>query len=193
MFNDYDKVKKILRGSFSDILKLMDEKNLTYEEIKNLLVKTLYKVSKEDSNSKDVSSNNYGKNYEVKTVITPQMLYAPPSMPVKEVIHDDIKVEKIEIQQALYGPPPMFEEKVETVEIIGPEFQQVLYGPPQVEEINLQTDEVNLGYGDGYIPGTAIKKPRAKLLEETEEQYLEYLDRYYSAYFPDNKNKRTRR
>ena len=177
MFNDYDKVKKILRGSFSDILKLMDEKNLTYEEIKNLLVKTLYKVSKEDSNSKDVSS----KNYEVKTVITPQMLYAPPSMPVKEVIHDDIKVEKIEIQQALYGPPPMFEEKVETVEIIGPEFQQVLYGPPQVEEINLQTDEVNLGYGDGYIPGTAIKKPRAKLLEETENQYLEYLDRYYSA------------
>lgn len=150
MFNDYSKVKKILRSSFGEILSLIDEKELTYDEIKDLLVKTLYTVKVEDKKVENVQS-----------VVMPQVLY---------------------------GPPQMFKEEVH--EVVMP---QVLYGPPPIEEIHVMMADGSLDYGEGFIQGTNIHVPREKKVNETEEEYLAYLDQYYSKYFPEKKGGRARR
>lgn len=158
MFRDYDKVKKMLKGSFDEILDLMDKRRLSYEEVKDLMVKALYKVSKENTKS--------------------------------ETINTDYVVETVTVQQALYGPPPVYE--VHTIEIPKPEvveieMPQVLYGPPPASKV------VRVDYNPDLIPGTNIKKPREKRIDETDEEYLEYLDKYYGTHFPeDNKGKARR-
>ena len=37
MFNDYGKVKRMLNGSFEEIQRLMNERELSYDEIKDLM------------------------------------------------------------------------------------------------------------------------------------------------------------
>ena len=52
MFNNYEKVKRIMKDSFSEIMSEMDKQQLSYEEIKDLMVKALYLVSKENRKPK---------------------------------------------------------------------------------------------------------------------------------------------
>ena len=125
MFNDYGKVKRMLNGSFEEIQRLMNERELSYDEIKDLMVKALYQVKVEDAKSKVV----------VKTVEAPQMLYAPPQI--------------------------------------------------NREEISSMLD-------DEFIPGTNVRKPRPRNSNETDEEYLAYLDKYYGSYFQDNKGPKAR-
>ena len=42
---------------------------------------------------------------------------------------------------------------------------------------------------DDYIPGTNVRKPRPKNLGETDDEYLDYLDKYYGQYFNNGKGK----
>ena len=121
MFRDYDKAKSMLKGSFEHILGLMDKRYVSYDEIKELMVEALYKLSKEN------------EKVETHTVTMPQVLY---------------------------GPPPM--GKVET------------------------RGEMADMFDDGYIPGTNIRKPRARKSGESEDQYLSYLEKYYATYLPNN-------
>lgn len=92
MFNDYGKVKDLVSDSFDEIKKQMEEKELTYDEIKDLMVKALYQLKVEDSKGKT----------EVKRVVTPQVLYGPPPM-------EKVEVHEVVMPQVLYGPPPMMQ------------------------------------------------------------------------------------
>lgn len=125
MFNDYGKVKRMLNGSFEEIQRLMNERELSYDEIKDLMVKALYQVKVEDAKSKVV----------VKTVEAPQMLYAPPQ---------------------------------------------------------INSEEISSMLDDEFIPGTNVRKPRPRNSNETDEEYLAYLDKYYGSYFQDNKGPKAR-
>lgn len=160
MFNDYGKVKDLVSDSFDEIKKQMEEKELTYDEIKDLMVKALYQLKVEDSKGKS----------EVKRVVTPQVLYGPPPM-------EKVEVHEVVMPQVLYGPPPM--EKVEVHEVVMP---QLLYGPPPM----MQSEEINVMLDDEYIPGTDVKKPRARKPGESEDHYLSYLEKYYATYLPNN-------
>ena len=162
MFRDYDKAKSMLKGSFEHILGLMDKRYVSYDEIKELMVEALYKLSKEN------------EKVETHTVTMPQVLYGPP--PMEKVEH--VVVERVDMPQVLYGPPPM--EKVEVREV--PRWG-VLYGPPKPVK-----NEVESMLNDDYIPGTNVRKPRGQRPGETEEQYLAYLERYYATYLPNNGN-----
>ena len=172
MFNDYENVKNILRESFSEILALMDEYELTYDEIKDLLVKTLYTVSKEDK-----------KKAVVHKVVMPQVLYGPPQMKQDDEVH------VYKEPQVLYGPPQMKQDD-EVHVFTNP---QVLYGPPKMEELNIMIEDSILEHGDEYIPGTNIYKPRDRKTYETDEEYVNYLDEYYGKYFPNSNNGKARR
>lgn len=131
MFQDYDNVKDILRKHFYEIVKLMEERELSYEEIKELLVKALYDVSLQKQTTK--------------------------------------------------------------AEFYVNDMPQLLYGPPKMREVDVMfADDLNLEHGDQFVPGTNIYKPREKKPEETDEEYLQYLDKYYGAYFPNNKTGRAR-
>lgn len=94
MFNDYGKVKDLVSDSFDEIKKQMEEKELTYDEIKDLMVKALYQLKVEDSKGKS----------EVKRVVTPQVLYGPPPM-------EKVEVHEVVMPQVLYGPPPMMQSE----------------------------------------------------------------------------------
>ena len=94
MFNDYGKVKDLVSDSFDEIKKQMEEKELTYDEIKDLMVKALYQLKVEDSKGKS----------EVKRVVTPQVLYGPPPM-------EKVEVHEVVMPQLLYGPPPMMQSE----------------------------------------------------------------------------------
>lgn len=94
MFNDYGKVKDLVSDSFDEIKKQMEEKELTYDEIKDLMVKALYQLKVEDSKGKT----------EVKRVVTPQVLYGPPPM-------EKVEVHEVVMPQVLYGPPPMMQSE----------------------------------------------------------------------------------
>lgn len=41
-----------------------------------------------------------------------------------------------------------------------------------------------LDFGEGFIEGTEIRKPRGRRLYETDEEYVAFLERYYNHYFP---------
>ena len=166
MFNDYGKVKDLVSDSFDEIKKQMEEKELTYDEIKDLMVKALYQLKVEDSKGKT----------EVKRVVTPQVLYGPPSM-------EKVEVHEVVMPQVLYGPPPI--EKVEVHEVVMP---QLLYGPPPM----MQSEEINVMLDDEYIPGTNVRKPRAQKPGETSDEYLEYLEKYYASFFPNGKGPKAR-
>ncbi len=140
MFNDYEKVRNMVKKSFSEIEKEMVDKELTYEEIKDLMVKTLYQVAVEDKKGK-------------------------------------VRVERVEMPQVLYGPPKMEEVEVHTVVM-----PQVLYGPPP-----RQNTEMHEMFGEGAVP-----KPRPKNPNETEEDYVSYLEKFYGTYFPNSKGPRAR-
>ena len=193
MFNDYENVKNILRESFSEILALMDEYELTYDEIKDLLVKTLYTVSKEDK-----------KKAVVHKVVMPQVLYGPPQMKQDDEVHvykepqvlygppqmkQEEEVHVFTSPQVLYGPPQMKQDD-EVHVFTNP---QVLYGPPKMEELNIMIEDSILEHGDEYIPGTNIYKPRDRKTYETDEEYVNYLDEYYGKYFPNSNNGKARR
>ena len=147
MFNDYGKVKRMLNGSFEEIQRLMNERELSYDEIKDLMVKALYQVKVEDAKSKVV----------VKTVEAPQMLYAPP-----QFMREEVKVEHVEMPQMLYAPP------------------------------QINREEISSMLDDEFIPGTNVRKPRPRNSNETDEEYLAYLDKYYGSYFQDNKGPKAR-
>ena len=147
MFNDYGKVKRMLNGSFEEIQRLMNERELSYDEIKDLMVKALYQVKVEDAKSKVV----------VKTVEAPQMLYAPP-----QFMREEVKVEHVEMPQMLYAPP------------------------------QINSEEISSMLEDEFIPGTNVRKPRPRNSNETDEEYLAYLDKYYGSYFQDNKGPKAR-
>ena len=149
MFKDYDKAKRMLRGSFEQILGLMDKRYVSYDEVKELMVEALYKLSKEN------------EKVETRIGVMPQVLYGPPPMPeIHEVHADEVEVHEYRAPQVLYGPPPM--GKVET------------------------RGEMADMFDDGYIPGTNIRKPRARKSGESEDQYLSYLEKYYATYLPNN-------
>ncbi len=149
MFKDYDKAKRMLRGSFEQILGLMDKRYVSYDEVKELMVEALYELSKEN------------EKVETRTGVMPQVLYGPPPVPeIHEVHADEVEVHEHRAQQVLYGPPPM--GKVES----------------QGEMADM--------FDDFYIPGTNIRKPRARKLGESEDQYLSYLEKYYATYLPNN-------
>ena len=38
---------------------------------------------------------------------------------------------------------------------------------------------------DEYIPGTNIRKPRYRKVNETDEEYEKFLEEYYSKYFTE--------
>ena len=40
-------------------------------------------------------------------------------------------------------------------------------------------------YSDEYIDGTDIRKPRARGIYETDEEYTAFLEEFYNHYFPD--------
>lgn len=143
MFKDYDKAKKMLKGSFDHIIGLMDKRYVTYDEIKDLMVQALYELSKEN---------------------------------------EKIEVHRISMPQVLYGPPPAMKEERVVVERV--EMPQVLYGPPQ-----LNRTEMDSMLNDDYIPGTNVRKPRPKNPGETDDEYLDYLDKYYGQYFNNGKGK----
>lgn len=143
MFKDYDKAKKMLKGSFDHIIGLMDKRYVTYDEIKDLMVQALYELSKEN---------------------------------------EKVEVNRVSMPQVLYGPPPVMKEEREVVERV--DMPQVLYGPPQFDRI-----EMDSMLNDDYIPGTNVRKPRPKNLGETDDEYLDYLDKYYGQYFNNGKDK----
>ena len=136
MFNDYENVKNILRESFSEILALMDEYELTYDEIKDLLVKTLYTVSKEDK-----------KKAVVHKVVMPQVLYGPPQMKQDDEVH------VYKEPQVLYGPPKMEELNIMIEDSIlehGDEYipGTNIYKPR--DRKTYETDEEYVNYLDEY-------------------------------------------
>ena len=136
MFNDYENVKNILRESFSEILALMDEYELTYDEIKDLLVKTLYTVSKEDK-----------KKAVVHKVVMPQVLYGPPQMKQEEEVH------VFTSPQVLYGRPKMEELNIMIEDSIlehGDEYipGTNIYKPR--DRKTYETDEEYVNYLDEY-------------------------------------------
>ena len=45
-------------------------------------------------------------------------------------------------------------------------------------------------FSEGYIPHTNIRKPRSRGIYETDEEYVEFLERFYNHYFP-NANENT--
>lgn len=144
MFKDYDKAKRLLKGSFEQILGLMDKREVSYDEIKELMVESLYQLSKEDVKVVE------------KTFTAPQVLYAPPRV-----------------------------QEVEKITVTTP---QMLYAPPKMEKV-----EMKAMLSDDFIPGTNVRKPRAKNPGESEAEYLEYLENYYGSYFPDGKGPRARK
>lgn len=166
MFKDYDKAKKMLKGSFDHIIGLMDKRYVTYDEIKDLMVQALYELSKEN------------EKVEVHKISMPQVLYGPPPA-MKE---ERVVVERVDIPQVLYGPPPAM--KSERVEVRTVPRMGVLYGPPQ-----LNRTEMDSMLNDDYIPGTNVRKPRPKNIGETDDEYLDYLDKYYGQYFNNGKGK----
>ena len=136
MFNDYENVKNILRESFSEILALMVEYELTYDEIKDLLVKTLYTVSKEDK-----------KKAVVHKVVMPQVLYGPPQMKQDDEVH------VFTSPQVLYGPPKMEELNIMIEDSIlehGDEYipGTNIYKPR--DRKTYETDEEYVNYLDEY-------------------------------------------
>lgn len=164
MFNNYEKVKRIMKDSFSEIMSEMDKQQLSYEEIKDLMVKALYLVSKENRKPK---SDKLGEQVTVNEVQT------------------------ITTQQALYGPPVMDDEII--TEVVYFNEPQVLYGPPQ--DVDVETVIINptLEQGDDFIPGTNIRRPREKKINESESEYLEFLNNYYGRFFSDENKGKTRR
>lgn len=181
MFRDYDKAKSMLRGSFEQILALMDTRYVSYDEIKELMVEALYRLSKEN------------EKVETHTVVMPQVLYGPPPM---QEVHE---VHEVKMPQVLYGPPPMQEvhevHEVKMPQVLyGPppmqevhevKMPQVLYGPPPMGKVETSGEMADM-FDDGYIPGTKVRKPRAQRPGETEDEYLEYLEKYYATYLPNN-------
>lgn len=187
MFRDYDKAKSMLKGSFENILGLMDKRYVSYDEIKELMVEALYKLSKENEKveTKTVTMPQvlYGPPpmQEVHEVKMPQVLYGPPPMPEIHEVHVEEEVHEVKMPQVLYGPPPMWkEERV----VVGP---QVLYGPPSMSRGESRSEMVDM-FDDDYIPGTNVRKPRAQKPGETEDEYLTYLENYYATYLPNNGN-----
>ena len=167
MFRDYDKAKKMLKGSFDQIIGLMDKRYVTYDEIKELVVQALYDLSKEN------------EKVEVHRVSMPQVLYGPPPA-MKE---ERVVVERVDMPQILYGPPQAtISEKVEVLPV--PKMG-VLYGPPQLD----RRTEMDSMLNEDYIPGTSVRKARPKNPGETDDEYLEYLDKYYGQYFNNGKGK----
>lgn len=189
MFKDYDKAKKMLKGSFDHIIGLMDKRYVTYDEIKDLMVQALYELSKEN------------EKIDVQRISMPQVLYGPPPA-MKE---ERVVVEKIDMPQVLYGPPPAMKSERVVVERV--DMPQVLYGPPpamkservEVRPVpkmgvlygppQLNRTEMDSMLNDDYIPGTNVRKPRPKNPGETDDEYLDYLDRYYGQYFNNGKGK----
>ncbi len=52
--------------------------------------------------------------------------------------------------------------------------------------IDSAMDSINVDYENGeFIPGTCIRKPRVRGDYETDDQYVDYLENYYSRYFPE--------
>ena len=41
-------------------------------------------------------------------------------------------------------------------------------------------------YSEEYIPGTDIRRPRGRETYETDEEYVEFLERFYNHYFPNS-------
>ena len=177
MFKDYDKAKRMLKGSFEQILGLMDTRYVSYDEVKELMVEALYELSKEN------------EKVETRTGVMPQVLYGPPPMPeIHEVHVDEVEVHEYRAPQVLYGPPPMpeiHEVHADEVEVHEHRAQQVLYGPPPMGKVETRGEMADM-FDDGYIPGTNIRKPRARKPGESEDQYLSYLEKYYATYLPNN-------
>ena len=63
---------------------------------------------------------------------------------------------------------------------------QIIQDPPiyQTEEVPFTEED----YSDEYIPGTNIRRPRHRGIYETDEEYVEFLERYYNYYFPQEEN-----
>ena len=51
-------------------------------------------------------------------------------------------------------------------------------------EVNEEKEDVSEEDRSMYIPGTNILKPRNRGYEETDEEYVKYLEEYYNKYFP---------
>jgi len=215
-----EEVKKILGQSFDKIMKMADERDLSFDEIKDLLAEVLYDITV------------YGKKENTPTVeeITvnmPQILYGPPPVMEQEAekvtvsgeeVTPTVKEVSVKMPQILYGPPPVMEQETEKVTVydekitpsvkeVSVTMPQVLYGPPPVEDVTTyeveydpssysqkesdlrdmfrEKEDSSMEHGSEYIPGTNIWKPRDRGVYESDEDYVAYLNAYYSLYFPD--------
>ena len=67
---------------------------------------------------------------------------------------------------------------------------QIIQDPPinQPVEQPMFTEE---DYSDEYIEGTNIRKPRVRGIYETDEEYVEFLERFYNHHFPNHDNSST--
>lgn len=52
----------------------------------------------------------------------------------------------------------------------------------EIENNQMFTDE---DFDEDYIAGTTIRRPRNREIHETDEEYVEFLERYYNYYFPE--------
>ena len=67
---------------------------------------------------------------------------------------------------------------------------QVIQDPPihQPIEEPIFTEE---DYSEEYIPDTNIRRPRVRGIYETDEEYVEFLERFYNHHFPNQRNDST--
>lgn len=98
MFKDYDKAKWIVKGSYEYLMGLMEQRNVSYDEIKDVMVEALYMLSKEKEKEKEV----------VHHVTTPQVVYGPPQMTT-------VEVHEVTMPQVLYGPPQSYNEELDSL------------------------------------------------------------------------------
>ena len=91
-------------------------------------------------------------------------------------------------QEEPINPNPVEPVNPTPVEPINPNPVEPVSSTP-IEPVNQQQEEPQLfqeeDFSEGYIAGTTIRRPRAKRVDETEEDYMAFLNRDYDYYFPN--------
>lgn len=67
----------------------------------------------------------------------------------------------------------------------GTEVEQPRYEEPEIEQPIEHAIFTEEDFSEEYIAGTTIRRPRARGIYETDEEYVAFLERYYNHYFPE--------
>ena len=135
--------------------------------------------------------NNYIENYNPENdIVYNNSNYIPPENSSQSIDEEDPVIEEI-------NPEVVFEEEnaIEDIEVNSqpaPVVEQApnpTDQPTYVEEYNFVDDEENNEVAqeetiDEYIPGTNIRRPRYRRVDETDEEYERFLEDYYNRVFP---------